>query len=70
MRDVLDGLEEAATWQGYDPMPGTFEILSIEPPGRISTENQSVIPFRFGAEAGRSNNVVDFLINREVKKSA
>ena len=70
MRDVLDGLEEAATWQGYTPVPDTFEILSIEPPGRKTDEIQSVIPFRFSAEPGRTNNVVEYLIIREMQKTA
>lgn len=33
MRDVMDGLEDFASMQAFDPWPGQFEIISIEAPG-------------------------------------
>lgn len=74
MRDVLDGLEEAAIYINYHSEPGTIEILSIEPPGRpiqlaaeiIKLEKQHPI----FTEGKRSSNIVEYLIQRELKRSA
>jgi hypothetical protein len=32
MRDSLEGMADFATMFGYQPWPGEFEIISIEPP--------------------------------------
>lgn len=32
MRDVLDGMEEAALYVGFEGKPGVMEIISIESP--------------------------------------
>jgi len=66
MRDVLDGLEDAASYINYQSVPDTIEILSIEPPGRLNQQNSQVIKL----EVTRSQNIVDYLLQRELKKSA
>lgn len=70
MRDVLDGLEDAASYINYESSPDIVEILSIEPPGRPITVRDKVIPINLPFETGRSNDIVDYLIQRELKKSA
>lgn len=70
MRDVLDGLEDAASYINYESSPDIVEILSIEPPGRPIAVKDKVIPINLAFETGRSNDIVDYLIQRELKKSA
>ena len=72
MRDVLDGLEDAASYMNYQSVPETVEILSIEPPGRATQRNQEIIQFNKTdtPDPGRDSNIVDYLIERELKKSA
>jgi len=70
MRDVMDGLEDAASYINYESSPDIVEILSIEPPGRPTTAKDKVIPIKLPLETGRSNDIVDYLIQRELKKSA
>ena len=70
MRDVLDGLEDAASYINYESSPDIVEILSIEPPGRPIAVKNTVIPLKLPFEADHSNNIVDYLIQRELKKSA
>ena len=43
MRDVLDGLEDAAIFMHYHSTPEVVEILSIEEPGRPVLEKQNVV---------------------------
>jgi hypothetical protein len=38
MRDTLGGMEEFAAAFGYQPWPGCFEIISIEPPESDPTD--------------------------------
>lgn len=70
MRDVLDGLEDAASYVNYESSPDIVEILSIEPPGRPAAVKDKVIPIKLPFETDRSNNIVAYLIQRELKKSA
>lgn len=70
MRDVLDGLEDAAIYMNYHSKPDIVEILSIEPPGRPIVIKQNVIPLNLSLENNQSTNIVDYLIQRELKKSA
>lgn len=72
MRDVLDGLEDAASYMNYHSTPDVVEILSIEPPGRTQQPTQEVIQFNnlASAEANESANIVEYLIQRELRKSA
>ena|GEM_PF-1804409 len=72
MRDVLDGLEDAASYTNYRSTPEIVEILSIEPPGRYVHPHQEVIQFNNLASPGahESANIVEYLIQRELRKSA
>ena len=70
MRDVLDGLEDAASYINYQSTPEIVEILSIEPPGRPTLVKEKVIPIKLPFENENSDNIVDYLIQRELKKSA
>ena len=73
MRDVMDGLEDAASYINYQSVPETVEILSIEPPGRaIHQPNQDVIQFNKvdSTDSNESSNIVEYLIQRELRKSA
>lgn len=73
MRDVMDGLEDAASYINYQSVPETVEILSIEPPGRaIHQPKQDVIQFNKVdfTDSSESSNIVEYLIQRELRKSA
>lgn len=72
MRDVMDGLEDAASYMNYLSVPETVEILSIEPPGRTPQPHQEVIQFNSldSADSCDTSNIVDYLIERELRKSA
>ena len=61
MRDVLGGLEEAATYLAYQSVPDTLEILSIAPPLDTSRQKAEVITM----PAPRCQDVVEYLIQRE-----
>jgi hypothetical protein len=66
MRDVLDGLEDAASYMGFQSVPDTLEILSIEPPGRLA--QPLTVPIQFYAD--KTVDIVDYLITRELRMSA
>lgn len=71
MRDVMDGLEDAASYMNYRSTPDIVEILSIEPPGRSTPNEQKVIPINhFSDDNEQNSNIVDYLIQRELKISA
>ena len=72
MRDVRDGLEEAASYMNYQSTPEVVEILSIEPPGRFVHTPQEVIQFNnlASSKENENANIVDYLIQRELRKSA
>lgn len=72
MRDVLDGLEDAASYINYRSTPEIVEILSIEPPGRSVQPTQEVIKFNnlASSEANEHANIVEYLIQRELRKTA
>ena len=74
MRDVMDGMEDAASYMNYLSVPETVEILSIEPPGRTLQSTPEIINFtRIDvSESNRStnSNIVEYLIQRELKISA
>lgn len=73
MRDVMDGLEDAASYMNYLSVPETVEILSIEPPGRTTQPIQDVIQFNKvnnSTDVDECSNIVDYLIERELRKSA
>lgn len=70
MRDVLDGLEDAASYMNYNSVPNTVEILSIEPAGRLTQSQQEVFEFNSINNPKYSTNIVDYLVQRKLKKSA
>lgn len=70
MRDVLDGLEDAASYMNYQSAPDIVEILSVEPPGRPALRKEKVIPINLHFDTNRSSNIVDYLVQRELQKSA
>lgn len=72
MLDVLDGLEDAASYMNYHSVPEVVEILSIEPPGREVQSINKVIPLNNinSVEIQRDTNIVEYLIQRELKRSA
>jgi hypothetical protein len=64
MRDVLDGLEDAASYVGYLSVPDTLEILSIEPPGRpLNPQTTPVMLNKIDKVA----DIVEYLVTRELK---
>jgi len=74
MCDVLDGLEDAATYVNYQSMPDSVEILSIEPADKPTPSHSEVIQFtqRSGLNniGQRSTDIVDYLLRRELQKTA
>lgn len=72
MRDVQDGLEDAASYMNYHSVPEVVEILSIEPPGRSIQAQSEVIPMSkiSAIELKQNSNIVDYLIQRELKRTA
>jgi len=73
MRDVLDGLEDAASYVNFQSVPDSLQILSIEPPGRAIQPREDVINITLLdsiENTYRSSNIVDYLMQRELKKSA
>jgi len=70
MRDVMDGLEDAASYLNYQSTPDIVEILSIEPPGRPAPGEQKVIPMHLSTGNEQNSTIVEYLIQRELKISA
>lgn len=72
MRDVQDGLEDAASYINYQSSAEAVEVLSIEPAGRAISPLHDVIPFNSSnsVDSKYNTNIVDYLIQRELKRSA
>lgn len=72
MRDVLDGLEDAANYMSYQSTPEIIEILSIEAPGRVSSSQYDVININKIKPLRQypGENIVEYLIQRELRKLA
>lgn len=72
MRDVMDGLEDAAGYMNYQSVPNVVEILSIEPPGRPIQKTSQVIQLTkaSSSEAEQESDIVDYLIQKEQLQSA
>jgi len=66
MRDVRDGLEQAAWLSGYDPGFDDLEILSIEAATTPSDARAPVYPL----PRRRSSSVLEFLLAREMRHRA
>ncbi len=64
MRDVLDGLMEAACAAAYSPYRGAshLTILSIEPPRNPLPETRARV---VSVATHRSSNVLSYLLRRE-----
>ena len=67
MRDVMEGLTDAASYFAYRSSPDTLEILSIEPakddPLKSDRPHATVTPLR----RARSHDIVGFLVRRETR---
>lgn len=70
MRDVMDGLEDAATYMNYQSTPDIVEIISIEPAANPILFKDKVTPLNFPIQETKSDNIVEYLIQREQKISA
>lgn len=70
MRDVLGGLEDAAIFMNYQSTVDAFDVLSIEPVGRPNLEKSKVIPINKSSENNIDADIVEYLIQRELKRSA
>ena len=71
MRDVLDGLEDAASYINYNSTPDIVEILSIEPPDRLPLlKKRNVIQIGTPLNRDADSDIVKYLTQRELKKSA
>jgi len=72
MRDVMDGMEDAASYMNYLSVPETVEILSIEPPGRPLQPTPEVVQFTKTdvTEPNQNANIVEYLIQREIRRTA
>jgi len=74
MRDVLDGLEDAATYMNYQSVPDSVEILSIEPADKPTPSHSEVIQFTQRPYLNnidqRSTDIVDYLLQRELRRTA
>jgi len=72
MRDVMDGMEDAASYMNYLSVPETVEILSIEPPGRPIQPAPELVQFTKAdvSESIQNDNIVEYLIQREIRRSA
>lgn len=65
MRDVMDGLEDAANYMNYHSSPNIVEILSIEPADRIMPSESKVIPLK-----SSTSDIVEYITQRELKRTA
>ncbi len=64
MRDVLDGMEEAALYVGFEGKPGVMEIISIESPSVPHHTPPRATVTRLSTKSDRIT-VSDYLIQRE-----
>jgi len=74
MIDVLDGLDDAATYVAYQSTPNTLNILSIEPPA-TSNANFAQTSYKGQTQVKSwkhktSTNILNFLTKRDLKRSA
>ena len=74
MRNVLGGLEDAATYMNYKSVPDSVEVLSIEPAGQAMPVHSEVIQLNerlaSNSKIQRSTNIVDYLLQRELQRTA
>lgn len=74
MRDVLGGLEDAATYMNYQSVPDSVEVLSIGPVDQAIPVHSEVIQLNERLASNnifqRSTNIVDYLLQRELKRTA
>lgn len=74
MRDVLGGLEDAATYINYRSAANSVAVLSIEPADQPMPAHSEVIKLNGRINLKRkiqcSENVVDYLRQREPLKTA
>lgn len=68
MCDVLEGVEEAALYVGFEGKPNVMEILSIEIPRKTRPSRTSHAKVAGINSRGRPIDVSDYLIQRESAK--
>jgi len=69
MRDVLDGLQDAACIDAYNPQYDCVQILSISPPPNSDGTQYSKTASIHPLPSRRSTNVLDFLMERETRSN-
>ena len=68
MQNVLEGLEDSASYFAFQSTPDTLEILSIErPKGDPITNRQPMATVHHVLSNHRSEDIVEFLIKRETQ---
>lgn len=67
MRDVLDGLNDSASYFAFRSTPDTLEILSIEPPRGDPFQQPPVAAKVTPLRRARSHDIVDYLTRRETR---
>lgn len=66
MQNVLEGLEDSASYFAFQSTPDTLEILSIErPKGDPVANRQPLATVHHVLSNRRSEDIVEFLITRE-----
>ena len=65
MQDVMDGLEDSASYFAFRSSPDTLEVLSIEPPKGDPVAERAPLATVYAVPQRRSVDIVDYLINRE-----
>ena len=66
MQNVLEGLEDSASYFGFQSSPDTLEILSIErPKGDPVANRQPLATVHHVLSNQRSEDIVEFLMTRE-----
>lgn len=69
MRDVLDGMQDAACQQAYHPHSDCVQILSISPPSSPNSVPDKNIATIHPLPDRRSSNVLDYLMQRESRSN-
>lgn len=65
MQDVMEGLEDSASYFAFRSTPDTLEVLSIEPPKGDPVAERAPLATVYAVPRRRSVDIVDYLIARE-----
>lgn len=69
MQDVMEGLEDSATYFAFNSTPDTLEVLSIEPPKGDPVADRAPLATVYAVPQQRSLDIVDYLIAREESRT-